>query len=154
MTAEGEKKRLRFTYEDDIVLLREVVSRNPFQSSDLWEEVKTSVFQVTKKLFNIKTIRQHIQLLLDQWIEKEKIIKKDEDFEMASTSNKNNVQPSNSIVVDEIANETPRKKVCPNTKNVLVSILLSRLRSQDNSKAVKRGSLEDSEIREGEDKAL
>ncbi|CAH1100039.1 unnamed protein product [Psylliodes chrysocephalus] len=199
----GEKKRLRFTYEDDIVLLREVVSRNPFQNSDMWEEVKTSVFQVTKKLFSIKTIRQHIQLLLDQWIEKEKNNQKssgveepyserdvllqevkdfveedkqikctklqnkkaqkmitesakelrtemavsfyeaninnsiidhnyvsnsqviieecdmNEDFEMASTSNKNNGQPSNSILVDEIANETPRKKLCPNIKNVL-----------------------------------
>lgn len=35
-----------------------------------------------------------------------------------------------------------------------VSILLSRLKSQDNSKAVRRGSLEDKEIKDGDDNAL
>jgi hypothetical protein len=47
---EKDKKRQRFKYEDDVVLLREVVSRNPFSNGcAVWEEIKNNVMQVTQK---------------------------------------------------------------------------------------------------------
>lgn len=67
----GKKNRVRFTYEDDVILLREIVSKNPLLNSEMWEEVKTNVCQMTKKTFSIKTLRQHMNILLEQWTEKE-----------------------------------------------------------------------------------
>jgi hypothetical protein len=69
---EKDKKRQRFKYEDDVVLLREVVSRNPFSNGcAVWEQIKNNLMQVTQKEFSVKTIRQHTQLLLIQWESKE-----------------------------------------------------------------------------------
>lgn len=72
MNEEKGKKRLRFTFEDDVILLREVVSLNPFANPDAWEEIQKNVFLLTRKQFLVKTIRQHMKLLLELWILKEK----------------------------------------------------------------------------------
>jgi hypothetical protein len=41
---EKDKKGQRFKYEDDVVLLREVVSRNPFSNGcAVWEEIKNNL---------------------------------------------------------------------------------------------------------------
>lgn len=34
MSEEKAKRRLRFTFENDVILLREVVSRNPFDNAE------------------------------------------------------------------------------------------------------------------------
>lgn len=65
---EPSKKRMRFRYEDDVILLREIVSRDPFSNGQrAWDEIKLNMMSLTKKDFTIKSIRQHIQILMDQW---------------------------------------------------------------------------------------
>ncbi|XP_028145600.1 uncharacterized protein LOC114339169 [Diabrotica virgifera virgifera] len=65
-------KRQRFSYDDDIVLLKEIVSRNPFANGkEAWCEVKNSFSILTQKDFTIKSIRQHFQMLIGAWKKKD-----------------------------------------------------------------------------------
>lgn len=68
-------KRLRFTYEDDLLLLREVVSNNPFKSPELWEEIAKKIEILTGKKFSIRTLKHHLELLILMWIKKDEIDK-------------------------------------------------------------------------------
>lgn len=69
------KKRLRFRDEDDIVLLREVAGQNPFLNVDAWEIIQSNVFMHSSKEFSLKTLKDHLDLLIKLWLEKLKILK-------------------------------------------------------------------------------
>ncbi|KAL1488640.1 hypothetical protein ABEB36_014440 [Hypothenemus hampei] len=68
------KRRLRFSEQDDMALLQEVASRNPFQNSEEWEIIQQSNLTLTEKKFNVKTLKDHLDLLIKNWLKKTKLL--------------------------------------------------------------------------------
>nr|CAH7766064.1 unnamed protein product [Callosobruchus chinensis] len=67
-----KKTRLRFREEDDLIFLREVLGYNPFQQPELWSVIQEHVYAATRKSFSVKTLKDHLDLLIKIWIEKTK----------------------------------------------------------------------------------
>ncbi|VEN43709.1 unnamed protein product [Callosobruchus maculatus] len=65
--------RLRFSYEDELVLLKEFLNNDPVVNPKAWEVIQSHVLLVTGKKFLIKTLKQHLQMLLSTFTEKEKV---------------------------------------------------------------------------------
>ncbi|XP_074041558.1 uncharacterized protein [Leptinotarsa decemlineata] len=63
-------KRLRFTSDDDLCLLREVVGQNPLQNPEKWNSIQANIKSVTGKEFVIRTLKDHVMLLLTLWKKK------------------------------------------------------------------------------------
>lgn len=73
---EREKsKRLRFSYDDDIFLLREIIAHNPLRNPAGWEIIQGDMETSLGKKFLIKTLKQHLQRLLELWANKDNITK-------------------------------------------------------------------------------
>lgn len=68
------KKRLRFSEEDDLNLLREVAGQNPFENPTIWGSIQESIFVLSQKDFSIKTLKDHLDLLIKAWLEKVKLL--------------------------------------------------------------------------------
>nr|CAH7716797.1 unnamed protein product [Callosobruchus chinensis] len=58
--------------QDDLIFLREVLGYNPFQQPDLWSVIQEHVYAATRKSFSVKTLKDHLDLLIKIWIEKTK----------------------------------------------------------------------------------
>uniref|UniRef100_A0A6P7FHD6 Uncharacterized protein LOC114330364 isoform X2 n=1 Tax=Diabrotica virgifera virgifera TaxID=50390 RepID=A0A6P7FHD6_DIAVI len=69
------KKRLRFREEDDLYLLQEVAGQNPFENPFIWESIKANIYSLSQKDFSIKTLKDHLDLLINAWLEKVKAVK-------------------------------------------------------------------------------
>lgn len=69
-----KNRRLRFTYDDDVLLLREVVAQNPIANPERWELVQINVERTAGKQFQIRTLKQHLQLLLELFLKKEEVL--------------------------------------------------------------------------------
>lgn len=65
--------RLRFTYEDDFTLLTEFLNVNPIINSEGWDRLQTNMQITTGKHFLIKTLKQHLQLLIEAFLKKVKV---------------------------------------------------------------------------------
>ncbi|VEN55618.1 unnamed protein product [Callosobruchus maculatus] len=65
-------KRLRFTYNDDLTFLEEVVSENPFRDPSAWSVIQRNLEVLLKKPFTIKTLKNYLELLLDFFSKKDK----------------------------------------------------------------------------------
>ncbi|CAG9760270.1 unnamed protein product [Ceutorhynchus assimilis] len=79
------RKRQRFTDHDDLVLLREVLSHNPFENPALWHVIQENVSSLTGKTFVIRTLREHLERLIKLWLEMFKILKDKSGIEVVST---------------------------------------------------------------------
>lgn len=66
-----KQRRLRFTHEDDVIFLREVVQQIPMLHPERWEIVQINMERLTSKKFVIKTLKQHLQWLIEMWKAKE-----------------------------------------------------------------------------------
>nr|CAI5849526.1 unnamed protein product [Callosobruchus analis] len=64
MSMVKESKRLRFTSDDDLMLLREFVAHQPLLDVTQWERIQRNLTEATGKQFQIRTLRDHLQLLL------------------------------------------------------------------------------------------
>lgn len=64
-------KRNRFTNDDDIVLLKEVLGYNPYCDHSRWTNIQESLEKSIGKKFNIRTIKEHVDLLAKQHVRKE-----------------------------------------------------------------------------------
>ncbi|CAH1106947.1 unnamed protein product [Psylliodes chrysocephalus] len=64
--------RLRFTSNDEIVLLREVLAQNPFEDPKKWTTIKDNIVNVTNKAFSLGTLKNHFDGLLLNWLRKDK----------------------------------------------------------------------------------
>ncbi|CAH1109828.1 unnamed protein product [Psylliodes chrysocephalus] len=64
-------KRVRFTYDDDLALLREVVNINPLKDLEKWKEVGDVIQAVTGKCFTLRSLKDHLHLLLEIWKKKD-----------------------------------------------------------------------------------
>lgn len=71
-----DKQRLRFTVGDDICLLKEVLSENPFQSVEKWKDVHKKMNLVTGKEFTIRCLKEHLQHLIALFKKEDNINKK------------------------------------------------------------------------------
>lgn len=60
----GKKARLRFKVEDDLVVLKAILAENPFEDSSKWRKVHVAVCKGTGKAFSLRTIRDHVELLM------------------------------------------------------------------------------------------
>lgn len=60
-------KRLRFTNDEDLTLLREVVAQNPFEDLARWNTIAQQVEIGTKKNFSVRAVREHTARLLKSW---------------------------------------------------------------------------------------
>ncbi|KYN27936.1 hypothetical protein ALC57_02656 [Trachymyrmex cornetzi] len=60
--------RLRFTNEDDLVLLKEVTSLNPYEDKERWKTIADRVGAASKKNFSVRAVRDHVEHLLKNWI--------------------------------------------------------------------------------------
>lgn len=69
-------QRLRFTDHDNICLLREVLQENPFKDSSAWDKVQKNLQILTGKLYLIKTLKNRIERLLDQFTKQDEIDQK------------------------------------------------------------------------------
>ncbi|KAK4886201.1 hypothetical protein RN001_002472 [Aquatica leii] len=75
MSLSEKKARLRFSYNDDLALLREFVRENPllYSGDEGWELLRRNVEVLTGKGFTLRTLKQHLILLIDLWVKKDKI---------------------------------------------------------------------------------
>lgn len=48
-------------------LLRELIKNNSLQDSKKWESVKTNLFIITVKNFYVRTLKDHLFLMLNVW---------------------------------------------------------------------------------------
>lgn len=69
-------KRQRFTTDDDILLLREIVANDPFANSKNWNRIQEAIQKVSNKNFSIRALREHFHRLLKAWKDKDDIDKK------------------------------------------------------------------------------
>lgn len=73
---EKTSTRLRFTYDDDITLLREFLSQNPIRNPQAWEIIQRNIEIISRKKFLIRTLKNHLQLLLEFFLKKDEENKK------------------------------------------------------------------------------
>ncbi|CAG2243808.1 unnamed protein product [Mytilus edulis] len=61
------KKQVRFQTKDDLVLLREVLAKNPFQNKSAWNEIASAVADTRSNLqVDARRVRERTHLLIDQ----------------------------------------------------------------------------------------
>lgn len=60
-------KRLRFSSDDDLCLLREVVGQNPLATPENWTMVQNNIRSSSGKEFSVRTLKDHLLLLLTMW---------------------------------------------------------------------------------------
>lgn len=63
----SKKGRVRFSIFDDIILLREVLRQNPYECDSRWNDVLDNIVKITSKNFTLRSIKEHLQHLLDLW---------------------------------------------------------------------------------------
>lgn len=71
--ADKKVQRLRFSYEDDLMLLREFINVNPISNPEGWEHIQRNISLVSKKDFQIRTIKNHLALLIELFLKKIKV---------------------------------------------------------------------------------
>ncbi|VDI26134.1 Hypothetical predicted protein [Mytilus galloprovincialis] len=66
-TSGSRKKQVRFQTKDDLVLLREVLAKNPFQNKSAWNEIASAVADTRSNLqVDARRVRERTHLLIDQ----------------------------------------------------------------------------------------
>ncbi|XP_072386017.1 uncharacterized protein [Diabrotica undecimpunctata] len=66
-------KRIRFNSDDDLALLRQVVSQNVLQQPEQWEALRENMTVLTKKEFSVRTLRDHLKHLMEIWKKKDAV---------------------------------------------------------------------------------
>jgi hypothetical protein len=66
------KLRLRFTTEDDLILLRDVVGHNPFEEPSKWKQIHTNLLCVSGKNFTVRSVREHVEHLLKLFVKNDR----------------------------------------------------------------------------------
>ncbi|XP_076082240.1 uncharacterized protein LOC143052943 [Mytilus galloprovincialis] len=66
-TSGSRKKQVRFQTKDDLVLLREVLAKNPFQNKSAWNEIASAVADTRSNLqVDARRVRERTHLLIYQ----------------------------------------------------------------------------------------
>jgi len=67
-----KKECLRFSNDDDLGLLREVLCHNPFENNEKWSIIHKNVLKFSNKQFSIRTIKEHVEHLLKIWAKEDR----------------------------------------------------------------------------------
>lgn len=59
--------RVYFALKDDVALLTEVQTSDPFRHSEQWEEIAWRLRDVLKKPFTARCVRERLNLLLSRY---------------------------------------------------------------------------------------
>jgi hypothetical protein len=70
------EKRQRFSVDDDLCLLREVTAQNPIKEAKAWSTVQENIEKTVGKKFSIRTLKDHLQLLLEVYLKKDMVSQK------------------------------------------------------------------------------
>lgn len=62
-----QPKRVRFSQNEILVLLKEVISQNPFEDPKRWVNILENVNKITQKRFSLRTIRNQTNHLVLNW---------------------------------------------------------------------------------------
>lgn len=62
-----QPKRLRFSNNEIIVMLREILSQNPYEDPRRWVTVQDNLNKLSKKNFSLRTIKNHSNHLVLKW---------------------------------------------------------------------------------------
>ncbi|KAK4887475.1 hypothetical protein RN001_003746 [Aquatica leii] len=57
---------------DDLCLLREVLSINPYEDSIRWKDILAAVIKGTSKKFTLRAIKEHLQYILMLWAKEDR----------------------------------------------------------------------------------
>ncbi|CAH1106797.1 unnamed protein product [Psylliodes chrysocephalus] len=66
------EKRIRFNSYYDLCLLRGVLLENPFAETEKWKLVQENIKSSCCKEFSIRSLKDHLQLLLEAFLKKDK----------------------------------------------------------------------------------
>ncbi|CAG9773544.1 unnamed protein product [Ceutorhynchus assimilis] len=66
------KARFRFTEEDDVHLLREVLGLNPYEDHSRWTIIQVNMIQIIGNSLSIRTLRERVQNLIKKFLVKKK----------------------------------------------------------------------------------
>lgn len=70
---ENKKERLRFSTIDDLCLLRQVISLNPYNDVNQWNNIKNSLVSTSNKNFTVRSVKEHVEYLLKVWIKEDRV---------------------------------------------------------------------------------
>jgi hypothetical protein len=56
--------KIRFSINDDLMLLREVLAANPFENANEWNNIKKKLIKETTKKISRRAVREHTEHLL------------------------------------------------------------------------------------------
>lgn len=62
-----QKRRIRFTAEDNVELLRLVVYENPYKDETKWVNITEDMIKTTGKQFTIRGITDHLEYEFEKW---------------------------------------------------------------------------------------
>jgi hypothetical protein len=71
-----DRQRFRFTINDDVALLKEVLCENPFEDHNRWKNIQEKVNGATSKMFSIRCLKDHLQNLLTSFKKQDSINRK------------------------------------------------------------------------------
>ncbi|CAG9762724.1 unnamed protein product [Ceutorhynchus assimilis] len=71
--AMDKRKRLFYTSDDDLLVLREVVGLNPFENRSRWSLIQKNIEKATGKDFKEKGLRDRVSLLVEKFEEKRRM---------------------------------------------------------------------------------
>lgn len=67
-----KKKKVRFSEEMDLLLLREVLGQNPFEDYSKWILIQQALQAVLNLEISVRTLKDRLTLLLNAWFIKNK----------------------------------------------------------------------------------
>lgn len=62
------KERLRYTNEHSLMLLKEVLDRNPFEDPYRWSTVHENFVRMTARPHTLRSVREHVDYLLKLYV--------------------------------------------------------------------------------------
>lgn len=70
------ERRVRFSMEDDLNLIREVITENPFEDPGTWQRIRSTMNKSSGKNFSLRAIRDHVKHLLKSYRKNETLERK------------------------------------------------------------------------------
>lgn len=68
----AKQTRVRFSTEDDLGLLRQVLAENPFEDASRWRRIHEKLLETSGKSFSLRAVKDHLQNLLKLFINQDK----------------------------------------------------------------------------------
>jgi len=73
MNSSNKKERLRFSTEDDLSLLWEVLCHYPHNDARQWSIIQKIIILWSNKPFTLRAIKEHVEYLLKIWAKEDRV---------------------------------------------------------------------------------